>query len=111
MPEQDNGLASQTDKAPQEKTNPKNQAGQYENHRKTMVNGFIWLEQQDHDYAKQAIQTYTNMTDCPCRDILKSIKEEIARRKQTSGQNQIGKSETGNTEANQDREETATGNS
>lgn len=49
-------------------------------HRTRMVAHFIWLEQQNLRYAKDALAVYQLHPDCPCPDILTSIKAEKARR-------------------------------
>lgn len=51
-------------------------------HRQRMVSHFIWLEQQNPRYAVDALAAYRVNLDCPCPDILTSIKAEKARRAQ-----------------------------
>lgn len=52
----------------------------YQGHRARMVDHLIWLEQQNQKYAVEALATYRSNPDCPCPDILTSIKVEKARR-------------------------------
>lgn len=53
-------------------------------HRTRMVAHFIWLEQQNLRYALDALAVYRLHPDCPCPDILTSIKAEKARRQSLS---------------------------
>lgn len=53
-------------------------------HRARMVDHFLWLEQQNLRYAKDALAVYQLHPDCPCPDILTSIKAEKARRQSLS---------------------------
>lgn len=52
-------------------------------HRRHTVDHLLWLEQRNPEYAVYALDAYRRHPDCPCPDILTSIKAEKARRAAT----------------------------
>lgn len=49
-------------------------------HNARMVAHFLWLEQQDADYARHALDQYRKHPDSPNPNILADVKAEKARR-------------------------------
>jgi hypothetical protein len=46
----------------------------FEDHKKNMVKHFLYLRQQDRDYAIEALYEYKKMMHCPFPDINSDIK-------------------------------------
>ena len=53
----------------------------FHEHRKLMVDHFLWLEERDPVYATWALDQYRKDPNCPCPDILADIKAEKQRRR------------------------------
>lgn len=56
----------------------------FEDHKQRMVKHFLYLREQDRDYAIEALYEYKNMSSCPFPEIHKDVKVAFERLKYES---------------------------